>query len=483
MLSVRTTLRVGTIFFTAMSFCIVTQSYLHSLFSHRELALITPNEITGKSETGNRIQVDNRDNASGGLSVENVLNDQIGFEIWNKNTTTSKDSQVKTRINRKKKNRRRRRRGYDDDIERAMFVILMGEKAAKTKTIERFVYSARKTGKYNGWIVVLTDAPAGRFDGMKNWTDNVIVMEPKEEDLKTHYNVSNMIYKRFKTLAIDYMDRDSRLNDVELVYYLDADIVFGDNMKQAFKGLETTYGIGRLGVNAAANSTNLGRGKMWMFKGNSQKWHIQGGQIILERRNSNPCLERWRKGFDDESTASMGKDQYLLMDIKREMDEARDAFLNDSKRIPLECEIVMMEQKPYIEFPLVKNIRKASKKLTENPKKKYKYLPMVHVRNDGGTADMKDKSIKPYIRHLLGFKKGDKDPLGITKKVKMETTTNPPKPKKTEAPAETAPTTEIPEVVETKEAKASGNETDEKPKMETKEASESEIKIEAAKIK
>eukprot|EP00535_Pseudo-nitzschia_heimii_P009457 CAMPEP_0197182174 /NCGR_PEP_ID=MMETSP1423-20130617/6220_1 /TAXON_ID=476441 /ORGANISM="Pseudo-nitzschia heimii, Strain UNC1101" /LENGTH=782 /DNA_ID=CAMNT_0042632555 /DNA_START=111 /DNA_END=2459 /DNA_ORIENTATION=+ len=311
-----------------------------------------------------------------------------------------------------------------DYVERAMFVISMGEKAAKTKTIERFIYSARQIGEYCGWIVVLTDAPPGRYDRMKNWTNNVIIMEPREEDLKTHYNVSNMIYKRFKTYPIEYMDRDARLDRVEVIYYLDADIVFGNNMLEAFYGLESTYGIGRLGVNSTV-ATSLGRGRMWMFRGNSKKWQIQGGQIIIDRHESQPCLERWRKGFDSGEAAEMGKDQYLLMDMKAEMDEARNASLYESpgsNHTVLECEIVTMEQKPYLEFPSVREIRKRSGKLNKDFNRQYSYSAMVHVRNDGGTATMRDSRIKPYMKNLLRFKKDQKDKLGILKKVRMEIT-------------------------------------------------------------
>lgn len=399
------------------------------LIQYHELSLITPDDMAGKIEVAENIRetIESQNGVQvNGVQVESTLTSESVSKAIVQDAFS--DSLI-LRANMARKQLPKKRRhgkihGFGDGVERAMFVISMGEKAAKTKTIERFVYSARNTGKYNGWIVVLTDAPSGRYDGMKNWTDHVIVMEPKEEDLKTHYNVSNMIYKRFKTFAIDYMDRDPRLRDVELVYYLDADIVFGDNMMTAFKGLETTYGIGPLGRVNSTNTTDLGKGKMWMFKGNSKKWHIQGGQIILERERSKPCLQRWRKGFDAEETAIMGKDQWLLMDMKAEMEEARNQTHgnNTGENITLECEIVLMEQKPFIEFPLVKNIRKASKELIKNPKKKYTYLPMVHVRNDGGTADMRDRYIRPYIRNLLRFKKNQKDPLGILDKVKMETT-------------------------------------------------------------
>jgi len=305
----------------------------------------------------------------------------------------------------------------NDNVRRAMFLISMGEKAAKTKTVERFVYSARKIGKYDGWIVVLTDASPERYEEMKSWTKNIVIMAPKKEDVMTHYKVSNMTYKRFKSMAIEYIDRDPRLNSVEIVYYLDADIVFGDDINKAFIGLESTYGIGRLGAKAT-NRTSLGRGTMWMFRGNSKKWAIQGGQMILDRYTSQPCLERWRKGFDYEATKHVGKDQWLLMEMKEEMDRARNAM----NTTVLECEIVIMEQKPYLEFPGVKTIKRRSKELKKNPDKKYDYSPIVHLRNDGGTAEMMDKNHRPFITNLLRFKRQQKDPLEILNKVRMETT-------------------------------------------------------------
>jgi len=379
--------------------------------------------IVENSASENGEQVVNRDD-DGGLAFQHEESYKLAFAQIKNDVHTLSSGEPVTVLNKRESSQKKKEVDeYEDDIERAMFVISMGKKAAQTKTIERFVYSAREIGKYSGWIVVLTDAFPGHYDGMNNWTEKVIIMEPKKEDVKD-FNVSNMIYKRFKTYAIEYMDRDPRLDHVELVYYLDADIVFGDNMNKAFNGLETSYGIGRLGANST-NITSLGRGKMWMFKGNSKKWLIQGGQIIVDRYKSQPCLERWRKGFDEEESVRKGKDQYLLMAIKTEMDEARNATLlqPQSKNITaLECEIVMMEQSPYIEFPTVSNIRSRSGSLRKKPTRHYDYSPMVHVRNDGGTATMKDSNIRPYMANLLRFGKKQKDHLGILKKVRMETT-------------------------------------------------------------
>ena len=115
----------------------------------------------------------------------------------------------------------------------------------------------------------------------------------------------------------------------------------------------------------------------------------------------------------------------IHLQIKAEMEEARNAKFNETKTIDntgLECEIQTMEQAPYIDFPTVSKIRQYSRALKKDPKKKINHAPMVHVRNDGGTATMKDKNIRPYIANLLRFRKGQRDRLGILKKVQMETT-------------------------------------------------------------
>ena len=87
-----------------------------------------------------------------------------------------------------------------------------------------------------------------------------------------------------------------------------------------------------------------------------------------------------------------------------------------------DCEIVRMRQYPYVEFPTVVEIKKRSKFLRKHPKRQYFTAPMVHVRNDGGTATMKPRNIEPYMANLLRFKRKQTDTLGILKKVQMDTT-------------------------------------------------------------
>ena len=50
-----------------------------------------------------------------------------------------------------------------------------------------------------------------------------------------------MPYKRFKTYFLEYLNRDQRLNDLELLYYLDIDVVVGQPLHPWFRYVETNY--------------------------------------------------------------------------------------------------------------------------------------------------------------------------------------------------------------------------------------------------
>mmetsp|Transcript_23434 Transcript_23434/g.43521 ORF Transcript_23434/g.43521 Transcript_23434/m.43521 type:complete len:345 (+) Transcript_23434:2-1036(+) len=305
-----------------------------------------------------------------------------------------------------------------DGVERALFAISMGSKAADSNIVERFVWSAVNIGQYDGWIVVLTDAPSGRYDVLSNWTDKAIVMRPEEEDIKTHYETANMKYKRFKTLVLDYVQRDSRLDNVELVYYLDVDIVFGYSIWSLFKGLEESYRIGAEYSNSSQVGKSKALGKMWMFQGNSNKWKIQGGQMILDRRQSQPCLDKWRELFDRNSTQSIEKDQWLLM----EMLEAQNNATKTRDYSSLACEFVIMAQKPFIDFPTATYIKRKSRYLKRHKRKSLKHAPLVHIRNDGNTNHLPEKDMMGFMMDVLQFQSTTEDVHGLLKKPCMEVT-------------------------------------------------------------
>ncbi len=68
---------------------------------------------------------------------------------------------------------------------RAIAMISFGESAAKSTLVERAVLSIRRRGKFDGQVVLITDAPEERYNGV--FDENVIVMQSKDEDMMFGY--------------------------------------------------------------------------------------------------------------------------------------------------------------------------------------------------------------------------------------------------------------------------------------------------------
>ena len=92
----------------------------------------------------------------------------------------------------------------DFDPTRLIFLISMGEEAKESKMVERFVWSARHRGQWNGYILLLTDAPIERYAG---FSERFLVMNPEPQHFDTRFK-EDMPYKRFKTSLLDYLDLD-----------------------------------------------------------------------------------------------------------------------------------------------------------------------------------------------------------------------------------------------------------------------------------
>ena len=298
---------------------------------------------------------------------------------------------------------------------RAIVAISMGEAAAKSKMVERFVWSARHKGNYTGWIVLLTDAPKSRYSSFVNWTENFLVMQTRKEDYLTSLEHEEMSRKRFKTFVLEYLATEPKLDHVDLVYYLDIDIVFANDVDPMFQTLEDAYQIGHDSRREILNS-----GKMWMFEGNAF-YPLQGGQMILDRRTSQPCLDLWRWYMDN--NLSELQDQVLL----GEMVKVQQNRTNDGSRTTNhpQCTIVPMKQDKHIEFPEQGDIRRVAQSVQRSKPKqqqsRHKYSPLVHIRNtERYVRRVKNSNYQAYMKDLLGFRSDEEDALHITDKMLLD---------------------------------------------------------------
>jgi hypothetical protein len=167
-----------------------------------------------------------------------------------------------------------------EDSQRAIFLISMGQAAATGKIVERCLLSIRRRGNWNGYVVLMTDAPPERYLPSETQDEHFIVMHPRPQDFKWGNEINDVPYKRFKMMQLKYLDLDPRLSNIELVYYLDIDIVVGAPLVKFFNYTEEKYSI--LGNKRMDTSVS----KAFFFKGNFAEYPLQGGQFVLERRHS-----------------------------------------------------------------------------------------------------------------------------------------------------------------------------------------------------
>jgi hypothetical protein len=269
------------------------------------------------------------------------------------------------------------------DKTHAIFLISFGEEAASSTLVERCILSLRRRGQYFGYVVVLTDAPLQRY--LNVWDENVMVMRPQgkhltnEDGTPIYYSKDNMSLKpkRFKTFILDYIAMDERLDSVELVYYLDIDILAGDTLDGLFHGLEEKYQV-------VGRRPNDDVSKLYFFTPISQEWPLQGGTFIVERGTSQYCLDLWRAEIDMMTKTGRGRDQDALRNIYQRIESGEET----------KCELVRMENENYISFPTPRNFVKLSSKET-------KHANLIHISNSVYAKRIEEEIQNAYIHEIL----------------------------------------------------------------------------------
>jgi len=339
---------------------------------------------------------------------------------------------------------------YDDDAvddsKRALVIISMGELASNTTMVERFVYSARKIGRFNGWIILITDAEEGRYSnlpvaalpksnkksssihnslgsfisnhiGDQNDLNRFLVLRTQEERFANitkfeKFKAENtMNSKIFKTYILQYADLDERLKDIELFYYLDVDIVFGNSIRPLFTVLEERYKIGTLYKKTKPNITETKKPYIYFFKGNGGQ-KIQGGQFVLVRQRSQPCLERWRQLMLEQRNVTYLKDQVQLTMMIQEQRQRSKKKISTSGS----CKIKLMHQNStLIQFPELSQIKRYKLRRGKEPP------VLVHFRNSANVMrDVEEHHLERYMRELLHFGRFQKDTHGILGKMLLK---------------------------------------------------------------
>jgi len=252
----------------------------------------------------------------------------------------------------------------------------MGEQAKESKLVERFVWSARHRGKWQGWIVLLTDAPVDRYSGFSH---RFIVMNPEPRHFNTTFR-DDMPYKRFKTRVIEYIDKDTRLNKIKLIYYLDVDNIVGNSLPHMFQDLESKYNI-------PGNNRQWLRTipRIWFFANKYKHLSVQGGQFVVDRFSSQPCLSLWRQNID--ANVSESKDQPALHRIRGNGRNQK-------------CQIIAMMPENHLFFPDNSTIHKLVDQIESGTVMTYSTL--VHIKNSCNTTALISSQVEEtYVQDIV----------------------------------------------------------------------------------
>jgi hypothetical protein len=161
-----------------------------------------------------------------------------------------------------------------------------------------------------------------------------------------------------------------------------------------------------------------------MFSGNADKVQVQGGQMILSVSNSIGCLDRWRYLID--KNPKNRKDQFPLMEIWKEQQKKKTNNNGErSSSLPLQCEIVRMQQEGYISFPNKVQIEDRVSQILNRIS--VASLPnnstLVHIKNTGSAGtELNETFHEIFVRSLLHLPTEKEDHLGITGRMHMKAT-------------------------------------------------------------
>ena len=257
-----------------------------------------------------------------------------------------------------------------NQADRAIYLVSMGEKADDISLVQRCLISIRRKGNWRGYVVVLTNVKfqqmyqekLGKIDTYLYGNDShIIALHPTFEQLKdtlTKAKRDSMKIKRFKTRALDVLEQDPRLDAVRLVIYMDIDIVVGRDLNSFLRQTEKTYGLGDM------KSEHHSESKLYLFEDRNMPLH--GGVMVMERNNSELCLEHWRNEQDTNPRQAFDQVALLHMYNQNQKQKGEDA----------RCKVVQMQRGKHLAFPTEGYMTGKLKK--SNPS----FQTFVHVTNN-----------------------------------------------------------------------------------------------------
>jgi hypothetical protein len=221
------------------------------------------------------------------------------------------------------------------------------------KKVQRLVCSLRRRGEWQqGPVLIITDTDELVVEYQQAFSKHcgpVYVASARPEDLVPtdpsgrliQYRKKTMVYKRFKNLVWDYLERDIPLSlsqHIEYILYVDSDNVVAAPLQEfltaSYNSILYSTGLGPPGSAYSATPppnirlTNLPPPKLNMSVMESffttfpqplgsGRLQYHGGLMLNHRHYSRFCLDSWKAAFDDTENDDFNQplDQLILVKI------------------------------------------------------------------------------------------------------------------------------------------------------------------------
>ena len=222
----------------------------------------------------------------------------------------------------------------------AIGLIALGDVTAKSvRVVERCVQSIRRRGLYFGTIVIVTDAKQSRFKSLTEVDSNIIII-----DVESRPN--GMLSKRYKTELLDLLDGKKSLEEVELLLYMDVDIVIAEPLQSFIHYVQSMATM----LDQPSNRNQPSYMLMFEEQGAAPERKFgntvyHGGVLGLSRTKSRTCLLEWQHLFDDRERFP-DRDQKALYYM---------LYINETLRE--RCQVTRLDHRPYLLMPSRKDFQ------------------------------------------------------------------------------------------------------------------------------
>ncbi|KAG7369617.1 hypothetical protein IV203_027363 [Nitzschia inconspicua] len=237
--------------------------------------------------------------------------------------------------------------------------------------VQRAIRSIRTSGKFNGYILVLTDKEGYEFYSKTIPANDtkLIVMQGRDEDLNARHAPANstvsknktrpfcfyMSFKRFKTLVLSYISEHPTLDaEMEYAFYMDIDNVVFHNLQHVWDEYHFEFPK-KYGKLIEDDSRRLGAANitypyapvnnfvsLWKEPPNKDYW--QSGQILYHRKYSQGCMDHWKFQIDADFNYCTYMEQPLLMQAL-EYQYNVSFFPGQDPPVPI-CHVVELPDRP-----------------------------------------------------------------------------------------------------------------------------------------